>query len=130
MKAPERNTLPKEKHTVFSGGAKRHDRKPLVFLVPRELLDLVAETRMRAELKYGFGNWKLGDRLFFVDCLSHAIIHLMDAPSEAEGEDFRTHLAHAASNLAFIAWALDRGIVTVDDFRKAAELYAATETGM
>jgi hypothetical protein len=96
-------------------------------LVPRELLDLVAKTRAEGDRKYGAGNWKHGDRLFFVDCLSHAITHLMDAPGEEDGEDFETHLAHAGCNIAFIAWALKRGIVKVQDFENAAELYGGAE---
>jgi len=105
----------------FDGGARRCDRKPPYFLVPRELLEAVAWTRLEGDRKYEPGNWKKGDREFFVDSLSHAIQHLLDAPWE-ESEDFDTHLAHAACNIAFILWAKRRGVVSVKDFQQVARL--------
>jgi len=105
----------------FSGGARRRDRKPPFFLVPRELLEAVAWTRLEGDRKYEPGNWQKGDKEFFVDCLSHAIQHLMDAPWEA-AEDFDTHLGHAACNIAFILWAKRRGVVSREDFQQVALL--------
>ena len=72
----------------FGGGARRSDRKPPFFLVPRELLEAVARTRLEGDRKYEPGNWRKGDKEFFVDCLSHAIQHLLDAPWE-ETEDLK-----------------------------------------
>ena len=106
----------------FTGGAQRCSRKAPFFLVPRELLEAVAWTRLEGDRKYAPGNWQKGDREFFVDCLSHAIQHLMDAPWE-ETEDFETHLAHAATNIAFILWAKRRGLVSREDFRQVAQLF-------
>jgi len=107
----------------FTGGARRSDRKPPYFLVPRELLEAVAWTRLEGDRKYEPGNWQRGDPEFFVDALSHAIEHLVNAPWD-ETEDFRTHLGHAACNIAFILWALRRGIVSQQDFQQAAKLLA------
>jgi hypothetical protein len=45
----------------------------------------------------------------------------MDAPWE-EAEDFDTHLAHAATNIAFILWAKRRGLVNREDFQQVARL--------
>jgi len=105
----------------FSGGARRGTRKPPLFLVPRELLEAVAWTRLEGDRKYAPGNWQQGGKAFFVDCLSHAIQHLLDAPWE-ETEDLDTHLAHAATNIAFILWGKRRGVVTGEDFRQVARL--------
>jgi hypothetical protein len=105
----------------FSGGARRCSRRPPFFLVPVELLEAVAWTRLEGDRKYAPGNWQKGGKEFFVDCLSHAIQHLMDAPWE-ETEDFDTQLAHAATNIAFILWARRRGVVSCEDFRQVARL--------
>ena len=58
-----------------------------------------------------------------MDCLSHAIQHLMDAPWE-DAEEFDTHLGHAATNIAFILWAKRRGVVSREDFQQVARLLA------
>jgi hypothetical protein len=105
----------------FSGGAQRCTRKPPFFLVPIELLEAVAWTRLEGDRKYAPGNWMLGDKEFFVDALSHAIQHLIDAPWDG-AEDFDTHLAHAATNIAFILWAKRRGVVSREDFQQVARL--------
>jgi hypothetical protein len=113
---------PKTKDSAqFTGGARRCDRKPPFFLVPRELLEAVARTRLEGDRKYGPGNWQQGDKEFFMDCLSHAIQHLMDAPWD-DAEEFDTHLGHAACNIAFILWAKRRGLVDRDDFQQVARL--------
>lgn len=116
-----------ESDAEFAGGAWRHDRKPPFFLVPRELLEAVAWTHLEGDRKYEPGNWKKGDSEFFVDCLSHAIQHLLDAPWE-ETEDFDTHLAHAACNIAFILWAKRRGVVSCEDFQQVARLSARKDS--
>jgi hypothetical protein len=100
------------------GQAKRGSRKAPHFLVPLELVEAVAHTRLEGDLKYEPNNWMLGDRAFFVDCLSHAIEHLMHYPWD-ESED---HLGHAATNISFILWALKRNKVTREDFMEAARV--------
>jgi hypothetical protein len=107
--------------TIFAGGAKRSSRKAPHFLSPLELSEAVAWTRYSGDAKYGVGNWHNGDKEFFVDCLSHSIQHLMEAPYEEE-EDFWTHLGHAACNIGFMLWALKRGIVTAQDYRDACKV--------
>ena len=66
-----------------------------------------------------------GDREFFVDCLSHAIKHLIDAPWDND-EDFDTHLGHAATNIAFILWARRRGKISRSDYQNAATVLRST----
>ena len=112
--------MSKKKRKVESGTI-RAGKKPPFFLVPIELLEVVAETRVHGDLKYEPGNWMKGDKEFFVDCLSHAIQHLMDAPWDND-EDFDTHLGHAACNLAFILWAWRRGKISREDFQNAAAI--------
>lgn len=109
----------KTKDVEFASGAKRSSRKPPYHLVPRELLEAVAWTRFDGDAKYAVGNWKQGDREFFVDCLSHAIEHLYEFPDD-EGED---HLGHAACNIAFILWGLTHGKVNRGDFRNVASVF-------
>ncbi len=113
--------------TEFDGGARRTGRKPPYSLVPIELMEAVALTRQEGDLKYQVGNWMRGDREFFVDCLSHAIQHLMDAPSDPD-EDMLTHLGHAATNIGFILWAMKRDKVTREDFQNIAAVLNATGT--
>jgi hypothetical protein len=110
-----------ESQVQFDGGAKRCDRKAPHFLVPIELLEAVGWTRYEGDAKYEPGNWMLGDKEFFVDCLSHSIQHLFEFPWD-ESED---HLGHAACNIAFILWALRRGKVTREDFRNVARIVKA-----
>jgi hypothetical protein len=104
---------------TFDGGAKRSCRKPQYHLVMVELMEAVANTRAEGDRKYAPGNWMRGGKEFFVDCLAHAIGHLMEC-SWDEQEDFETHLGHAACNIGFILWALKRGMVTKRDFQRAA----------
>src|SRR5215467_13124792 len=63
--------------TTFEGGTKRSGRKPPYHLVPVELMEAVAATRVDGDRRYAPGNWMQGSREFWVDCLGHAIEHLM-----------------------------------------------------
>ena len=54
---------------------------------------------MEGDLKYGAGNWQKGNKEFFVDCLGHAIEHLMLFAWD-DHESLETHLGHAATNIA------------------------------
>lgn len=103
---------------TFEGGTKRTGRKPVYHLVPVELMEVVADTRAEGDCKYQPGNWKQGDEEFFVDCLGHAIEHLMLCAWD-EDESLETHLGHAATNIGFILWALKRQKVTKESFRRA-----------
>jgi hypothetical protein len=118
---PTTSTYTATSTAELSGGARRCDRKPPFFLIPWELLEAVAWTRLEGDRKYGPGNWQTTDREFFVDSLSHAIQHLMDAPWD-DAEAFDTHLGHAACNIAFILWATRRGVVSREDFQQVARL--------
>src|SRR5215469_11959942 len=85
--------------TTFEGGTKRSCRKPQYHLVPVELMEAVAKTRAEGDQKYAPGNWMQGSKEFFVDCLGHAIEHLMLCAWD--DDDLHTHLGHAATNIAF-----------------------------
>ena len=102
---------------TFEGGTKRSCRKPPYHLVMVELMQAVAKTRAEGDRKYAPGNWVQGSKEFFVDCLSHAIEHLMLCAWDDE-EDMLTHLGHTACNIGFILWALIKGKVT--RFQRAA----------
>jgi hypothetical protein len=104
---------------TFDGGTKRGGRKPAYHLVPIELMEAVARTREEGDRKYAPGNWMKGSKEFFVDCLGHAIEHLVLCVWDEE-ESLWTHLGHAATNIGFILWALARGKVSRRDFQRAA----------
>jgi hypothetical protein len=106
----------------FKGGTYRESRKPLYHLVPIELMQAVAETRRRGDMKYEPGNWKKGDRVFFVDCLNHCIEHLYNVTESETLEGAGEALGHAATNIGFMLWAMRRGLVTRRDFEQAAVL--------
>lgn len=113
----------------FTGGTKRSKRFPPLFLCPIELIEAVARTRLEGDTKYEPGNWVKGDRLFFIDCLSHAIAHLFGAafPEDTDDpqEDVYTHLGHAATNIAFILHGLKHGKLTKEDWRNIARVLEA-----
>ena len=104
---------------TFEGGTKRSGRKPAYHFVMVELMEAVARTREEGDRKYAPGNWMKGSKEFFVDCLGHAIEHLMLCAWDDE-ESIFTHFGHAATNIGFILWALARGKVTRRDFQRAA----------
>lgn len=117
LNPPERE---EEEEVTAPSSAKRSTKKPLYHLVPIELLRAVAQTRAYGDRKYEPGNWKQGDAEFFIDCLSHAIEHLMRAGDPEDKDGVHKHLGHAACNIAFLLWALERKIVTPEDFATAA----------
>src|SRR5262245_46631582 len=110
---------------TFAGGTKRSSRKPQYHLVPVELMEAVADTRVEGDVKYGVGNWMQGSKEFFVDCLGHAIGHLMDCAWDDE-EDLKTHLGHAATNIGFMLWALKRNKFNKTDLQNAAMVVSPT----
>lgn len=116
---------PKEKMVAYSGGAKRGGRKLPLFLCPLELVEAVADTRLEGDLKYEPGNWTKGDAEFFLECNSHAIAHLFEATDTDHSEDILTHLGHAATNIAFMLWAIRRGVIRREDFRNYATFVKA-----
>jgi hypothetical protein len=116
------NRLPgtsRDNGATFEGGTKRSGRKPAYHLVMIELMEAVARTREEGDRKYKPGNWMKGSKEFFVDCLGHAIEHLVLCVWDEE-EDLWTHLGHAATNIGFILWGMARGKVSRRDFQRAA----------
>jgi Domain of unknown function (DUF5664) len=110
---------------AFEGGTKRSGRKPQYHLVPKELMAAVADTRVEGDRKYKPGNWMQGNKEFFVDCLGHAIEHLMECAWDDQ-EDLETHLGHAATNIAFLLWGLKRNKFTRTDLQNAALIVSPT----
>jgi hypothetical protein len=111
-----------DRRVMFQGGTYRESRRPMYHLVPIELLQAVAQTRQHGDLKYEPGNWKKGDRAFFVDCVNHTIEHLWDTVDPDSLTDPMVSLGHAATNIAFMLWALRRGVIERRDFERAAVL--------
>ena len=97
----------------FPGGARRSDRKPRFDLIPFEFLESIAEALTRGAARFGSYNWKRGQKDFFLDAWNHAFVHLQ---MFKEGDTSEDHLGHLACNVAFLVWAVKKGIVTQDDF--------------
>ena len=95
------------------GSAKRADKKPRFDLIPLEFLEAVARALSSGADKYGPYNWKRGQKDFFLDAWNHAFVHL---EKFKEGDASEDHLAHLASNVAFLIWAVRNGIVAQEDF--------------
>lgn len=102
---------------VFRGGARRSDRKPRFDLIPFEFLEEVADALTEGAAKYGPHNWKRGDAEFFRDAWSHAFVHLQKFK---EGDTKEDHLAHLACNVAFLIWAVKKGVISQQDFEDDA----------
>ncbi len=97
----------------FAGGAKQRDRKPRFDLIPFEFLESVAGALSSGAIKCGPYNWKRGEKDFFLDAWNHAFVHLQKFK---EGDASEDHLAHLASNVAFLIWAVKNGVVAQEDF--------------
>ena len=97
----------------FEGSVKRADRKPRFDLIPFEFLESVAHVLSSGAVKYGPYNWKRGQKDFFLDAWNHAFVHLQKFK---EGDATEDHLAHLACNVAFMIWAVEKGVVTQSDF--------------
>src|SRR5260370_28684202 len=98
----------------FVGSAKRADKKPRFDLIPFEFLESVAGVLSSGAVKYGPYNWKRGQKDFFLDAWNHAFVHL---EKFKEGDASEDPLAHLASNVAFLIWAVKNGVVAQEDFR-------------
>jgi dATP/dGTP diphosphohydrolase len=102
----------------FTGGARRTDRKPRFDLIPIEFLEAVAAVLTRGAARYGPFNWKRGQKDFFLDAWNHAFVHLQKFK---EGDRSEDHLAHLACNVAFLIWAVKKGIISLGDFNSPME---------
>ena len=109
---------PENLHNVrrFPGGARRTDRKLRFDLVPFEFLESVAEVLTRGAARYGPYNWKRGQKDFFLDAWNHAFVHLQKFK---EGDRSEDHLAHLACNVAFLIWAVKKGVISQEDFTRS-----------
>lgn len=112
-----------------NGTALRASRMPPYHLVPIELLHAVAASRLRGDVTYAPGNWMHGDRLFFIDCINHTIEHLYRAVDCSDPEDIEVHFGNAATNIAFMLWALARGIIRRGEFMDFATIWQEAANG-
>ena len=100
----------------YVGGAQRTDRKPRFDLIPFEFLESVARVLSAGAVKYGPYNWKRGREDFFPDAWNHAFVHLQKFK---EGDRSEDHLAHLACNVAFLIWAVKKGVISQEDFTRS-----------
>ena len=111
----------------FAGGAKRSDRKPRFDLIPFVFLEAVAQVLRDGALKYGAHNWQRGSKDFFLDTWNHAFVHLQKVK---EGDTSEDHLAHFACNVAFLIWAVRKGVLQQTDFSFAPTIgHGASQAG-
>lgn len=92
-----------------TGGLRDNVGKPRLSLVPYELEEAVANVIWRSSIegggKYPMGNWKKG--LPWTQVAESAMRHLKKFAQIGEDTDDETgldHLAHAATNVAFLLW--------------------------
>src|SRR2546427_12296808 len=107
----------------FTGGAQRTDRKSRFDLIPFEFLESVANVLTEGAARYGPFNWKRGRKDFFLDAWNHAFVHLQKFK---EGDWSEHHLGHLACNVAFLIWAVKKGIISREDFSRPTGRTAAT----
>jgi hypothetical protein len=81
-----------------------NEGKPQISLVPPELIIGVAEVMMFGAKKYSRDNWKKG--LSYEDCYDSCQRHLLAFINgeERDEESGLPHLAHAATNIAFMLY--------------------------
>lgn len=91
---------------TFENGAIRKEKRLRYDLIPREILDGIAERFTIGADKYGANQWKLGGEKFFTDAKNHAQHHfLCYLNGELEDEkELTDHLKAALWNLGVVLW--------------------------
>jgi len=88
---------------VYDQNAKADDGKPMIMLVPPQIIRDIAEVREYGNKKYGDpDNWKTVEiERYFNALLRHTLL-FMDDPYGKDDESGIEHYKHMACNMAFI----------------------------
>ena len=77
--------------------------KPRLSLVPPGIIEAVGEVRTFGTEKYGCPeNWKTVEPEFYVDALIRHLVRYLRDPKAVDSESGLSHLAHMATNIAFL----------------------------
>ena len=77
--------------------------KPRLSLVPPGIIEAVGEVRTFGTEKYGCpDNWKTVEPEFYVDALMRHMVQYLRDPKAVDEESGLSHLAHMATNIAFL----------------------------
>ena len=88
---------------MYDQKAKADAGKPQLTLVPRQIIWDIAEVREYGNQKYGDpDNWKEVEVQRYRDALLRHLLRYLDDPESRDPESGLSHLAHAATNMAFL----------------------------
>lgn len=99
-------------------GKRSHTALPY-HLIPPQARNLEARRFEYGLRKYGRDNWKNLSKEQFVDAWNHMYEHMMNFKEGIVDDNIpnvETHLGAICFNCSIIAWALEKGIVTLEDF--------------
>lgn len=83
--------------------AKADKGKLQITLVPRQIIRDIARVRMYGNKKYGSSdNWKQVSKERYRDAMCRHMLAYLDDPKGVDEESGLTHLAHLATNVAFL----------------------------
>ena len=85
--------------------AKADAGKPRLTLVPRKVIWAIARVREYGCKKYpegGVDNWKQVEKERYRDAMMRHILQYLDDPDGVDEESGLSHLAHLATNVAFL----------------------------
>lgn len=93
----------KEDERAFDQTAKADKGKLQITLVPRQIIRDIARVRMYGNKKYGSSdNWKQVSKERYRDAMCRHMLAYLDDPKGVDEESGLTHLAHLATNVAFL----------------------------
>lgn len=90
---------------MFDQRAKADNGKPRLTLVPREILWAIAKVRSYGCKKYpdgGTENWRKVEACRYRDAAFRHFLAYLDDPESVDEESGLKHLAHLATNIAFL----------------------------
>ncbi len=95
--------LAQEDERAFDQTAKADEGKLQITLVPRQIIRDIAKVRMYGNKKYGSSdNWKQVSKERYRDAMCRHMLAYLDDPKGVDEESGLTHLAHLATNVAFL----------------------------
>ena len=93
----------KPNDTIFDQTAKADKGKLQITLVPRQIIRDIAKVRMFGNAKYKDpNNWKQVSKERYRDAMCRHMLAYLDDPKGVDEESGLTHLAHLATNVAFL----------------------------